>query len=330
MQDGLRGKELTLAIVKLAMDGVPPATISKRKRLPRWKLWFHLRKAEAAGIISRVPGARNPALFQSGPNAALLMGGWPYGRVGNLQGGSKGGIRTRIHAVNFVVQVLAGARSAEHDVAWRKTKPWGRCPSKMCRLRIDSVGTVRIRMMGRRRMVVYTPEFYADARQVKEVPDMLAARVQGVLVHLSKTYGYRFGAMKFAQRPEFAFPVDRPAIRDLLAKTRAKSADGKWWVDASPASGGAEVETRDMEEAERYLAIPDRVERLEGLVADLAKHQRTDHTTLERLTGVVESLARMQAENHESTMSHLSRLTWVIKELGDKLDRKNAGPMKEN
>lgn len=318
-----RGSDLRLALVRLTLNGLPPAVLSKKFGLPRWKVWYHLTRAEHAGLIKRHPGTKNPVIFEPGPKLGNLLKTWPDDLLGPLSQsgrGPEGSLPLRVHSVNFKVQILGRPEPPRVDLPWRPLKPWGNCPQFACDIEVDSIGKVELRRIGRTTMAIYTPEFRAGKDDVARMLDILTVRMETVLIHIQKQYGYRFGLLSPLQKTHYAFPIDHSGIRELLLKYKPKNAD--WFTDSSMGKGTVEIETFKETEAYKILVLPDRVDRLETIVREMQKTQRLDHTTLERLTGVVESLARIQADHHEETSSALARLTFVIQELSHKLEKK--------
>ena len=330
-----RRRDTKVRVVRLAMEGVPPARIRVLLKLRKQSVWRHVHDGEKAGVIARVTGARNPALYGPGPNASALMSGWPGGRPGASAKPQEGVLRDesvmRVHAVNFRVQVLSSPARGSRDLPWRRAKLWGHVPQRMCAIRIDKVGMVRLKFIGSSTLIVYTPSFRAGRADATRMLDVLYLRVQAVLSHLTRTYEYRFGPMRLNQRPEFAFPVDSDAVKDLLARCKPRTA--KWWADASPESGGAEIETRDYEEAMKKLEEPVRLARLEALIGKHGEAIRSlQRTTLEQAKNqdqvlrLMETLARQVGELKDIGELQGARTTYLLKELADRLNKRSEGP----
>lgn len=309
------------------MEGQAPATIAKQHGLHREAVRRCILVGEKAGVLQRVPGTKSPALYEPGSNASALLSGWPT-RPSRSQGGGPSPAKPmRVHSVNYRVELIARPEAGKPDLPWKEASKWGRCRQWSCAIQVDEVGLIRLRLIGSKTMAIFTPSFRAGRAEMETMLDVLYLRIQAVLSVITRNYGYRFGPIRLHTKPEWAFPVDSDGIKRLLATCKPKTK--LWWADASPESGGAEVETGSYAEAVKYLEMPERVARLEQQMAEVLKLQRSDHGALEKLTGVVESLMRNQMENHESTMSHLSRLTWMMQELTKRMEQPTKGP-KEN
>jgi len=309
------------------LKGKSRAVIARLSGLHRQAIWRCVTVGERAGVVRRVGGAGNPAVFEPGPNADILMSGWPDRRMAPSRFSGRGPPRSResrVHAVNFRVQLINRPEAPAPDLPWRSIGRWGNCRQSQCSVSVDQVGTVRLRLIGNRTMAIYTPSFRADLKAMDKMLDVLYLRVQAVLSHLTRRYGYRFGPVKLLQSPEFAFPVDSDGVKRMLARWKPKTA--KWWADASPESGGAEIETRDYAEAVRYLRQPERLDRLEKAVARLSNEQRTETGVVDRLIRATETLTRTVAEQNETTAIQVSRLTYLVKELAERLNRRQDGP----
>ena len=324
-----RGRERQAAILRMAMEGMLPALIAKQNRMHPESIRRCILVGEKAGVLQRIPGTKHPIVYEPGPNASMLLSGWPSGPSAALhvQGGGPKPKPMRVHSVNYRVQVLGRPAPGAPDLPWKPAKPWGRCPQWTYAFHLDEVGTVRLRLIGSKTMAVFTPSFRADRADCERMLDVLRLRVQAVLSHLTRTYSYRFGPIRLHTRPEWAFPVDNDGIKRLLARCKPKTK--KWWADASPESGGAEVETGEYEEAVKYLEMPDRLSRLENLTGKHGKGIAEIRTSLERVVTIAERQQRNADDLKELVDLQLSRLTYMVKELGDKLDRKQQG-LKEN
>jgi len=334
-----RGLDLRVALVKMVLGGVLPEVIVRDHGVPRATVWRHLAVAEREGVIARVPGTRRPVLFRPGANASALMSGWPTKPV--LVPDSGGGPEARrpkgacrVHAVSFRVQVLHRPEAPAADLPWQRCRKWGNVEQLRCYLSIDGIGTVKLRLLANAKpnqLVMFTPYFYADRETMAKFLDAVSLRSQAILIHLNRTYGYRFGTIRLHQQPEYAFPVDDAGIKTLLAKYKPRTA--KWWADASPESGGAEIETRDYEEAMKKLEEPARLARLEAVIGKHGEAIRSlQRTTLEqaknqdRVLRLMETLTRQVGELKDIGELQGARTTYLLKELADRLNKRSEGP----
>lgn len=61
-----------MRVYRLLVEGVCQAKVAKILKKKRWTIFEHAEALEKGGYIERIPGTRNPVIFEKGPNGILL------------------------------------------------------------------------------------------------------------------------------------------------------------------------------------------------------------------------------------------------------------------
>lgn len=280
----------------LLKKGIAPALAARRLRLARQTVHGHAKALERAGAIVRVPGARSPLLFASGPRSEEFEA-WVRrqirDRVGRSASGSPsraGGWQAtlpgiRVHRGGYRVAIVAGpAREPPWSESWVASRVMNRA------MRRDLAGKAwrfwEARGPRRAALIVQPPEVVLyNAADVARAERVRRKEAADVVLAFASEYGYEVrGAVVPTQPLEYG--LEKPGVPVF-----GVPGESQIWGDESPGEGRSELETSDPRIAAAWAGLPVWQSEMEGRFAGLEAEVRAQRAALDRLLAIQEQMA---------------------------------------
>ena len=261
-----------IKIYKLLIEGYPKSKISRILNLSNSTVHEHVEKLEQQKIVKRIHGSKSPILYTSAQNSSTIEKNHYKNIIPKIVGDDSSTRFCRVHCDNYVFKIIEQPKIIP---PWhQKWNAKNTTYQEFTVLLNDWNRPVRVRQIQNNLLVIFMPEMYLDAYDLKNYENILQARVLGVAAWLQKKYGYRLGLVEHYQKPHYAFPED-PSIVSLAKKFNLSTHDV--WMDAS--DGHPEWETSDIELAKIKIEEPKLVREIitkvraqEGVITRIIKH----------------------------------------------------------
>ena len=244
-----KGVETRIKIYKLLINGYPKSKIATILKINKATVQYHTNILEQQKIVKRIHGSKSPILYTSAQNSSTIEKNHYKNIIPKIVGDDSSTRFCRVHCDNYVFKIIEQPKIIP---PWhQKWNAKNTTYQEFTVLLNDWNRPVRVRQIQNNLLVIFMPEMYLDAYDLKNYENILQARVLGVAAWLQKKYGYRLGLVEHYQKPHYAFPED-PSIVSLAKKFNLSTHDV--WMDAS--DGHPEWETSDIELAKIKIEEP--------------------------------------------------------------------------
>ncbi|MDI6917093.1 MAG: winged helix-turn-helix domain-containing protein [Thermoplasmatales archaeon] len=239
-----------IKIYKLLIHGYPKSKIATILKINKATVQYHTNILEKQKIVKRAHGSKSPILYTPAEYSSSMEKNYYKNIIPKIVGDDSSPKKLcRVHCDNYVFKILEQPKIIP---PWHQS--WNAKNTNYREFTIllnDWDKPVRVRQIQNDLLVIFMPETYLDAYDLKNYENILQARVLGVAAWLQKKYGYRLGLVERYQKPHYAFPEDPSVV--TLAKRFNLSASDVWMDDSD---GHPEWETNDIELAKIKIEEP--------------------------------------------------------------------------
>lgn len=261
-------------IFTLIDEGYYPAKISRILGISKQLLNYWLKRLVRLGYLEK--GVRTSVVFYHltdlGKEMLLMLS-----ESKKTLTGCEAGPRVRLHNVSFKFRII---KDADIPIDWRKVEMqnWGRL--------IGSVYDVTVEKTTKHLIV------YPKIRTERD-PYVALLKAYEEAIRVAKSIENRFGLIlglpELNRKPHFGF---KDPIADKLSEYQETTLSDIGRIDQSPGEG--EIEFFDPSTAADYIAMPNRVKRIEEKINKLEETLERISNSLERVSAMLEKLVQVQ------------------------------------
>jgi|GEM_PF-3517281 len=264
-----KGVEARIKIYKLLIHGYPKSKIATILKINKATVQYHVNILEKQKIVKRTNGTKSPILYTPAQNSTTIEKNYYKNIIQKIVGDDSPTRFCRVHCDNYTFKILQPPKT---EPPWHQKWSAKNTNYQEFTVLLNNWNRpVRVRQIQNNLLVIFMPEMYLDAFDLKNYENILQARVLGVATWLQKKYGYRLGLIEHYQKPHYAFP-EEPNIVSLAKKFNLSASDV--WMDDS--DGHPEWETNDIELAKIKIEEP-------KLVKEIINKMKAQEETITRI-----------------------------------------------
>ena len=256
-------------IYRYLIEGLSQAQVARKLKVSRQYISQVTKELEEAGLIYQMNRGGIPKRYGAT--------GRKYESVKQHQQGITSAL-CRVHLIACRANIIKPPRQ---PVKWVKTWTLPNGTKYYLRDELLDIGRVTFEMIEGKEnslLIIYMPEKYMDAEELKEYIPRLETYAQRAANWFMKKYECQLGLLELNQKPHFAFSESNEIAAIAEKETISW---GDFWIDNS--EGHPEWETTDRDLAIAKAEAPKRILQLEDRVSVLEQD-------LNRIIGMMESL----------------------------------------